>query len=287
MIAKADIRRVQEWMGHADVATTMKYLHYVERPDEAELVAAAFAGRGPTASHRPRLDAVRDDPGRKVRAHEEDPAPDPHVRQAAVAGELVDSGARNAENSAASSAVSNGSDSSGSSSSRGDAVVLKERHRSAQRPISRPAPRAVEHALWLLEPRARCGPATRLDARSRAALRAAFMLSRRAATRPAARSSASRASWSLVVPPGAPSQRLGDALQLCVPPRGGIAFGTGGVDLCVARRSSPTSRLPRPVSLARSEPPIARRGREPLSRPAPAGSAGAYSSRSRRAPRSA
>ena len=43
MIAKADIRRVQEWMGHADVATTMKYLHYVERPEEAELVAAAFA----------------------------------------------------------------------------------------------------------------------------------------------------------------------------------------------------------------------------------------------------
>ena len=43
MIAKADIRRVQEWTGHADVATTMRYLHYVERPDEAELVAAAFA----------------------------------------------------------------------------------------------------------------------------------------------------------------------------------------------------------------------------------------------------
>jgi integrase len=43
MIANADIRRVQEWMGHADVATTMKYLHYVERPDEAALVAEAFA----------------------------------------------------------------------------------------------------------------------------------------------------------------------------------------------------------------------------------------------------
>jgi integrase len=42
MIAKADIRRVQEWMGHADVATTMKYIHYVERPDEARLVAEAF-----------------------------------------------------------------------------------------------------------------------------------------------------------------------------------------------------------------------------------------------------
>jgi integrase len=39
MIAKADIRRVQEWMGHADVATTMKYLYYVERPDGARLVA--------------------------------------------------------------------------------------------------------------------------------------------------------------------------------------------------------------------------------------------------------
>ena len=42
MIAKADIRRVQEWMGHADVQTTMKYLHYVPRDDDAALVAEAF-----------------------------------------------------------------------------------------------------------------------------------------------------------------------------------------------------------------------------------------------------
>jgi integrase len=42
MIAKADIRRVQEWMGHADIQTTMKYLHYVPRADDARLVAAAF-----------------------------------------------------------------------------------------------------------------------------------------------------------------------------------------------------------------------------------------------------
>lgn len=49
MIAKADIRRVQEWMGHADVATTMKYLHYVERPDEAALVAAAFSTDRPAS----------------------------------------------------------------------------------------------------------------------------------------------------------------------------------------------------------------------------------------------
>jgi integrase len=31
MIAKADIRRVQEWMGHADIQTTMRYLHYAPR----------------------------------------------------------------------------------------------------------------------------------------------------------------------------------------------------------------------------------------------------------------
>jgi len=42
MIAKADIRRVQEWMGHADVQTTMKYLHYAPRDDDAALVAQAF-----------------------------------------------------------------------------------------------------------------------------------------------------------------------------------------------------------------------------------------------------
>lgn len=43
MIAKADVRRVQEWMGHADIQTTMKYLHYAPRPEEARLVAEAFS----------------------------------------------------------------------------------------------------------------------------------------------------------------------------------------------------------------------------------------------------
>jgi integrase len=42
MIAKADIRRIQEWMGHADIQTTMKYLHYAPREDDAVLVAEAF-----------------------------------------------------------------------------------------------------------------------------------------------------------------------------------------------------------------------------------------------------
>ncbi len=39
-------------MGHADVATTVKSLHDVERPDEAELAAAAFAIESPAARLR-------------------------------------------------------------------------------------------------------------------------------------------------------------------------------------------------------------------------------------------
>jgi integrase len=42
MIGQADIRRVQEWMGHADIQTTMKYLHYAPRKEDAQLVARAF-----------------------------------------------------------------------------------------------------------------------------------------------------------------------------------------------------------------------------------------------------
>ncbi len=43
MISKADVRRVQEWMGHADIQTTMKYLHYAPHAEDARLVAEAFA----------------------------------------------------------------------------------------------------------------------------------------------------------------------------------------------------------------------------------------------------
>ena len=43
MIRTADIVRVQTWMGHADIETTRKYLHFVPRPDDARLVAEAFA----------------------------------------------------------------------------------------------------------------------------------------------------------------------------------------------------------------------------------------------------
>src|SRR5688500_10567212 len=43
VIAKADIVRVQEWMGHADIQTTRRYLHFRPQADDAALVAGAFA----------------------------------------------------------------------------------------------------------------------------------------------------------------------------------------------------------------------------------------------------
>lgn len=42
MVGCASIRRVQEWMGHSDLHSTMRYLHYTPRDDDAELVARAF-----------------------------------------------------------------------------------------------------------------------------------------------------------------------------------------------------------------------------------------------------
>jgi hypothetical protein len=50
MIAKADIVRVKEWMGHADVQTTMRYLHFAPRPEDARLVAEAFAVEPPAGA---------------------------------------------------------------------------------------------------------------------------------------------------------------------------------------------------------------------------------------------
>ena len=43
MIRNADIVRVQEWMGHAAIEWTRKYLQFEPRPDDARLVAEAFA----------------------------------------------------------------------------------------------------------------------------------------------------------------------------------------------------------------------------------------------------
>jgi len=41
-INKASIIQVQAWMGHADIDTTMRYLHHKDRGDEAALLAGAF-----------------------------------------------------------------------------------------------------------------------------------------------------------------------------------------------------------------------------------------------------
>jgi integrase len=57
MIAKADIRRVQEWMGHADIQTTMRYLHFAPRDEDARLVAEAFEVKGAGTGEVPDLQA--------------------------------------------------------------------------------------------------------------------------------------------------------------------------------------------------------------------------------------
>jgi integrase len=60
VIGVADIRRVQEWMGHANVQTTMQYLHYVPRPQDAALVGEAFATDPPRRRY---LEAMFDESG--------------------------------------------------------------------------------------------------------------------------------------------------------------------------------------------------------------------------------
>jgi integrase len=43
---RVSILQLKAWMGHADIATTMKYLHYARRDGEADLVADAFGVAG-------------------------------------------------------------------------------------------------------------------------------------------------------------------------------------------------------------------------------------------------
>ena len=47
VIATASILKVKEWMGHVDVDTTMRYLHFAPSEADAELVAQAFAPKPP------------------------------------------------------------------------------------------------------------------------------------------------------------------------------------------------------------------------------------------------
>jgi integrase len=61
MIAVADIVRVKEWMGHADIETTMRYLHFAPRPEDAALVAKAFRLTNDEASFGTWTPALLDD----------------------------------------------------------------------------------------------------------------------------------------------------------------------------------------------------------------------------------
>jgi len=41
-VRSAPVTDVQHWMGHADLATTMRYVHYVPQHDNAAKLTAAF-----------------------------------------------------------------------------------------------------------------------------------------------------------------------------------------------------------------------------------------------------
>lgn len=42
-----DLPRIKAWMGHSNIETTMRYLHYVPQHDDAARITAAFGGRAP------------------------------------------------------------------------------------------------------------------------------------------------------------------------------------------------------------------------------------------------
>jgi integrase len=46
-VRKAEVPAVQAWMGHADIQTTMRYVHHRDRGDEARLLAQAFVVADP------------------------------------------------------------------------------------------------------------------------------------------------------------------------------------------------------------------------------------------------
>ncbi len=50
---RVDMRRLQEWMGHADITTTLRYAHFRPRHDDAVLVAEGFGAQAPAKSAAP------------------------------------------------------------------------------------------------------------------------------------------------------------------------------------------------------------------------------------------
>ena len=57
-IRAADPREVMEWMGHADIQTTQKYLAYKPRKDAAKRLAGAFRDAEPTKTRGPGLETA-------------------------------------------------------------------------------------------------------------------------------------------------------------------------------------------------------------------------------------
>jgi integrase len=55
----ASITQVQAWMGHADVKTTMRYLHHKSRADDARLLSTAFHTETPLPTAEPPTGEVR------------------------------------------------------------------------------------------------------------------------------------------------------------------------------------------------------------------------------------
>jgi integrase len=54
-VRKAGVPAVQAWMGHADIQTTMRYVHH-PTGDEARLLAQAFAVPDPAVATEPEVE---------------------------------------------------------------------------------------------------------------------------------------------------------------------------------------------------------------------------------------
>jgi integrase-like protein len=50
-IRKADIVKVQSWMGHSNIKTTMRYLHHKSRIEDAKILDSAFALDSPPSEN--------------------------------------------------------------------------------------------------------------------------------------------------------------------------------------------------------------------------------------------
>jgi integrase len=67
-INQATIIQVQAWMGHADVQTTMKYMHHRSRAGDAKLLSAAFRPKKRKPTARRQTPTKKHSPGARVAA---------------------------------------------------------------------------------------------------------------------------------------------------------------------------------------------------------------------------